>query len=258
MVVSLVVPNPASCSLAILIDGDNAQPSLIERVMAEASKYGTLAIRRIYGDWTTQQMSGWKVHLHSHAIRPIQQFHFTRGKNSTDGALIIDAMDILHSGRVQGFCIVSSDSDYTGLAVRIRESGMLVVGMGKKTTPKSFTSACNIFTYVENLQQEEDGDPAGQSPGTPTETEPTAPEEVSETEQPDWRRMVEDAVGMSQQEDDWVPLADVGNNLRKIDPTFDSRTYGFKKLSLLIQSDEDVFEVQERAGVPYIRSTFKK
>ena len=253
MAVSLVVPNPASCSLAILIDGDNAQPSLIERVMAEASKYGTLAIRRIYGDWTTQQMSGWKAYLHSYAIRPIQQFHFTKGKNSTDGALIIDAMDILHSGGVQGFCIVSSDSDYTGLAVRIRESGMLVVGMGKKTTPKSFTSACNIFTYVENLQQEEDGGPAGRGPGTPSETEPAA-QKSSETEPPDWRGMVEDAVSMSQQEDDWVLLADVGNNLRKIDPAFDSRTYGFKKLSLLIQSDEDVFEVQERAGVPYVRS----
>ena len=250
---SILVPNQESRFLAVLIDGDNAQPGLIESVMAEASKYGTLTIRRIYGNWTTPQMSGWKEHLHSQAIKPIQQFNYTTGKNSTDSALIIDAMDILHSGKVHGFCIVSSDSDYTGLAVRIRESGMLVVGIGRKTTPESFRAACNIFTYVENLYT-----PAGETtipkPEIAEESTTTAvQEEVPRTDPPDWREMVKSAIGMSPHEDDWIPLADVGNNLLKIDPAFDSRTYGFKKLLLLIQSEPEEFEIQERELNYYVR-----
>ena len=135
----------------MLIDGDNAQPSLIEHVLAETTKYGVVTTRRVYGDWTTPQMSGWKDSLHSYAVQPMQQFRYTVGKNATDSALIIDAMDLLHGGTVGGFCIVSSDSDYTPLATRIREHGLFVMGVGRSDTPKSFVNACEVFVYTENL-----------------------------------------------------------------------------------------------------------
>ena len=139
--------------VAILIDGDNAQASLIEQILVEAGKYGNATIRRVYGDWTTPNMSSWKDTLNIHAFQPIQQFRYTIGKNATDSAMIIDAMDILHSDQVDGFCLVSSDSDYTRLATRIRESGLLVVGIGEKKTPRAFVSACNVFIYTENLSR---------------------------------------------------------------------------------------------------------
>src|SRR5512136_790671 len=137
--------------IVLLIDGDNAQPSLIGKILTEAGKYGSVTIRRIYGDWTKANMSGWKETLNNYAIQPIQQFRYTIGKNATDSALIIDAMDILHSRLVDGFCVVSSDSDYPRLATRIREMGIFVMGIGKKKTPKAFVNACNIFIYTENL-----------------------------------------------------------------------------------------------------------
>ena len=137
--------------IALLIDGDNAQPSLVNKILAEAGKYGLVTIRRIYGDWTTANMSGWKDALHDSAIQPIQQFRYTIGKNATDSAMIIDAMDILHGHLVDGFCIVSSDSDYTRLATRIREMGFFVMGIGKRPTPKAFVNACHMFIYTENL-----------------------------------------------------------------------------------------------------------
>ncbi|HUV16805.1 MAG TPA: NYN domain-containing protein, partial [Pelolinea sp.] len=137
--------------LAILIDGDNAQPSLLEKMLSEASKYGTVTVRRTYGDWTTSNMGGWKDTLQTHAIQPIQQFRYTIGKNATDSAMIIDAMDLLHSGTVDAFCLVSSDSDYTRLATRIREKGFFVMGIGQKKTPRAFVNACDVFVYTENL-----------------------------------------------------------------------------------------------------------
>ena len=137
--------------IALLIDGDNAQPSLTGKILTEAGKYGLVTIRRIYGDWTTVNMQGWKHTLNENAIQPIQQFRYTVGKNATDSAMIIDAMDILHSHLVDGFCLVSSDSDYTRLATRIREMGFFVMGIGKQTTPKAFVNACNLFIYTENL-----------------------------------------------------------------------------------------------------------
>ena len=137
--------------IAILIDGDNAQPSLIEHVLAETAKYGIVTTRRVYGDWTTPQMTGWKDSLNSFAVQPMQQFRYTVGKNATDSALIIDAMDLLHGGTVGGFCIVSSDSDYTRLATRIREQGLFVMGVGRSDTPKAFVNACEVFVYTENL-----------------------------------------------------------------------------------------------------------
>src|SRR4030066_1308292 len=136
---------------AVLIDGDNAQASLLPQILAEVSKVGLITIKRIYGDWTTTNMNSWKNSLHKYAIQPIQQFRYTTGKNATDSAMIIDAMDLLHSNDVQGFCIVASDSDYTRLATRIREEGLFVIGVGEKKTPEAFTNACNQFIYCENL-----------------------------------------------------------------------------------------------------------
>ena len=209
--------------LAMLIDGDNAQPSLLEHVLAEAAKYGLVTTRRIYGDWTDRQMSGWKESLHSLAVQPVQQFRYTKGKNATDSALIIDAMDLLHSGSVEGFCIVSSDSDYTRLATRIRESGMLVMGVGRKDTPDSFVNACEIFVYTENLSPKEDK-------GNQKKEKPHS----------EWTELVEQAISMASQDDGWALLSAVGLNLRKLKPAFDPRTYGHEQLSQLIKSRPDL------------------
>src|SRR6476619_5918506 len=141
-----------SQKIALLVDGDNAQAKIMDLILEEASKYGKVTIRRIYGDWTTSHMNNWKHSLNELAINPIQKFSYTQGKNSTDSALIIDAMDILHDELVDGFCIVSSDSDYTGLAKRIREEGIFVMGIGEKKTPNAFVKSCEIFTFVENLE----------------------------------------------------------------------------------------------------------
>src|SRR5512143_3633488 len=140
--------------IAILIDGDNAQSSLLPQMLVEAGRHGQVTVRRIYGDWTTNSMNSWKEILNYHAFQPIQQFRYTVGKNATDSAMIIDAMDILHSGVVDGFCLVSSDSDYTRLATRIRETGIFVMGIGEKKTPKPFVNACDVFVYTENLVEE--------------------------------------------------------------------------------------------------------
>ena len=149
-------------NMALLIDGDNAQASLIANILAETAKYGTTTVRRVYGDWTAQQMAGWKKTLQTHALHPQQQFPHTSGKNATDSALIIDAMDLLHSGTIGGFCIVSSDSDFTRLATRIREQGLFVMGIGKPGTPKSFVNACGIFVYTTNLAPKTKGNSEAQ------------------------------------------------------------------------------------------------
>ena len=214
--------------LAILIDGDNAQPSLIEHVLAETAKYGVVTTRRIYGDWTTSEMSGWKESLNSFAVQPIQQFRYTTGKNATDSAMIIDAMDLLHAGSVRGFCIVCSDSDYTRLATRIREQGLFVMGVGKSTTPKAFVNACEVFVYTENLAPQ-----AGKSA------------KVKVLGSSDWTERVTNAIEIADPEGGWVLLATVGTNLRQLDPAFDPRSFGHKKLSLLIKSRSDLFETRQ-------------
>ena len=213
--------------MAMLIDGDNAQPSLIEHVLAETAKYGVVTTRRIYGDWTTPQMSSWKESLQSHAVQPMQQFRFTTGKNATDSALIIDAMDLLHAGTVRGFCIVSSDSDYTRLATRIREAGLFVMGVGRTDTPKAFVNACEVFVYTENLAPRK-----------------KRSKKAAETDSSDWTEMVGRAIEMAAQDDGWASLGAVGTYLRQLDPAFDARTYGHKQLSLLIKSRGDLFEVR--------------
>ncbi len=226
----------------MLIDGDNAQASMLDKMIVETTKYGVASVRRIYGDWTDQSMNGWKKVLNGHAIQPIQQFRYTAGKNATDSALIIDAMDLLHSKRVDSFCIVSSDSDYTRLATRIREEGMFVIGMGKRTTPKPFVVACDVFVHVENLGEIDD--PPAQSPvskTTPASSKNTEP--VTELGNP--MPLLLEAFQVAVQEDGWALLSTLGVVLRQLRPDFDPRTYGFKGLGLLVRAVPDVFALNE-------------
>ena len=249
--------------IALLIDGDNAQPSLIGQILTEAGKYGLVTIRRIYGDWTTVNMSGWKSALNDNAIQPIQQFRYTIGKNATDSAMIIDAMDILHGHLVDGFCLVSSDSDYTRLATRIREKGFFVMGIGKRSTPKAFVNGCNIFIYTENLvpkgrgeQQQRDArrrdrGGAGRKAGSKPERDERAAKEEPEERGGEGGKfdpvpLLKGAFDMAVHEDGWANLGEIGFYLRQLDPGFDPRTYGFKQLSQLIKSQQALFEVQSR------------
>ncbi len=222
--------------MAMLIDGDNAQPSLITKLLAEAGKYGSPTIRRIYGDWTTPQMNGWKDCLNNHAIQPIQQFRYTVGKNATDSALIIDAMDLLHSGLADGFCIVSSDSDYTRLATRIREEGIFVMGIGQRKTPKPFVNACNVFIFTENLRDDIDAkiDEAERSG-----------DNASNQQRPNPVPLLKEAFAMSADEDGWAHLGMMGTNLRQLDPSFDPRTFGYGQLLQLINAYKDIFTIRK-------------
>jgi len=243
--------------IAMLIDGDNAQPSLIQQMLAEAGKYGLVTIRRIYGDWTAANMSGWKDVLQTYAIQPIQQFRYTTGKNSTDSAMIIDAMDILYTGGVDGFCLVSSDSDYTRLATRICEKGFFVMGIGKKTTPRAFVNACDLFVYTQNLMPMETqpakpaAQPARRRKEKEKEKEPAAVEhpqpevQPAESATPDPIPLLKQAFDLAVQDDGWAFLGTLGHHLRQLDPGFDARTYGFKQLSLLIMAHPEVFDVRE-------------
>lgn len=196
--------------IAMLIDGDNAQPSLIKEMLAEASKYGRTTLRKIYGDWTTPQMNGWKEALQENAIQPVQQFRYTVGKNATDSALIIDAMDILHSGVVDGFCLVSSDSDFTRLATRIREKGVFVMGIGQRKTPKSFTNGCDLFVFTENLIATSANGGKSKSPESSSKALP-----VTEA-----MPVLRKAFDLCVQEDGWANLGALGSYLRKLGTEF--------------------------------------
>ena len=220
--------------LAVLIDADNAQPSIIEGLLAEIAKYGTANVKRIYGDWTGPYLKSWKEVLLQHSIQPIQQFRYTVGKNSTDSAMIIDAMDLLYTNKFDGFCIVSSDSDFTKLASRIRESGLVVYGFGEKKTPEPFVSACDKFIYTEVLASKED------------ESLPIKRKSTNELKQ-DTKlvNLLRNAVEASSDESGWSHLAPVGNNIAKQVPDFDPRNYGYKKLGELISATK-LFEKEER------------
>jgi hypothetical protein len=236
--------------MAMLIDGDNAQPSLIEKMLAESSKYGLVTIRRIYGDWTASNMGGWKEMLQTYAIQPIQQFRYTTGKNATDSAMIIDAMDILYAGGVDSFCLVSSDSDYTRLATRIREKGFFVMGIGKKTTPRAFVNACDIFVYTQNLAPEQQPASKTSSASRTRRRKTTAastaePPPAAEPTTPDPIPLLKKAFEIAVQDDGWAFLGTIGHQIRQLDPGFDSRTYGFKQLSQLIHSHPQVFTMRE-------------
>ncbi len=206
--------------LAVLIDSDNAQAAIASELLSEIARYGTATVKRAYGDWTTTNLTGWKDTLHNLAIQPIQQFRFTVGKNATDSALIIDAMDLLHTGSVDGFCLISSDSDFTRLATRIREAGLAVYGFGERKTPKAFVAACDKFIYTEILRG-------------------TSPEKVQvEPIQDSLQKILLPAISAAARDDGWAPLSAVGNLATKSHPSFDSRNYGCQKLSELIRKQK--------------------
>lgn len=230
----------AKFNIAILIDGDNAQASLLKYMLEEVSKYGKATIRRIYGDWTTPHMNSWKESLNHYSISPIQKFSYTTGKNSTDSSLIIDAMDILHSRSVDGFCIVSSDSDYTGLAKRIREEGLFVMGIGKKNTPIAFVNSCEVFTFSENLLPHPPL-PVSESNGNKKpDAKPKSPKTKKATVPKDFPQLdkanIDKAFEISASEEGGTYISKVGLALRKIDPSFDPRSYGFRTLTQLFES----------------------
>jgi hypothetical protein len=220
--------------IAVLIDGDNAQASLLQQMLVEAGRYGLVTVRRIYGDWTTNSMNSWKDILNYYAIQPVQQFRYTIGKNATDSAMIIDTMDLLHSGVVDGFCLVSSDSDYTRLATRLREAGVYVMGIGEKKTPRPFVNACDVFVYTENLTPK----PKPTRPRTPQATDNRKKKE------PEAMPMLRQAYEMAVQEDGWARLDHMGNALYQLDPGFDPRTYGHRQLSRLIANYKGFFEMR--------------
>lgn len=227
---------------ALLIDGDNAQPKLIDDILTETGKYGVISVRRIYGDWTTSNMNGWKDTLHKHAIQPIQQFRYTVGKNATDSAMIIDAMDLLYSGTVDSFCLVSSDSDYTRLATRIREKGMFVMGIGRKTTPRSFVNGCEVFLFTENFKSNKKRTYKSSTRGSTRPKNNNA--DNAEIDDSDPIPLLEKACEMASGDDGWAVLSDFGNALRKLDPSFDPRSYGHTQLLKLIQAHKDKFRIR--------------
>jgi hypothetical protein len=229
--------------LAVLIDGDNAQASLLAKMLAEIAKHGPVTIRRIYGDWTTSNMHSWKDALHLHAVQPIQQFRYTVGKNATDSALIIDAMDIMHRRLVEGFCIVSSDSDYTRLATRIREEGFFVMGIGQKKTPKSFVNACDLFIYTENLAPKRESKPRPEAAADRGRAGSKKVEAQQQYAGSDPMPLLREAYEMVVQENGWANLGPMGKALLQLDPGFDPRSYGQRQLSSLIKSLPD-FEIR--------------
>lgn len=231
--------NSKDLRLAVLIDADNIPYGNIKGMLEEVAKYGTPTFKRIYGDWTKPNLAGWKNVLLNNAITPVQQYSYTIGKNSTDSAMIIDAMDILYTGRVDGFCLVSSDSDFTRLATRLREAGMKVFGLGEKKTPSAFRAACDKFIYIEILGKEEDEiTPAKQK------TTKEKVETISKADE-ELMHLLSTSINDIANEDGWAFLGELGNLLLKKQPDFDPRNYGFKKLVLLIKSF-DSFEIDER------------
>jgi uncharacterized LabA/DUF88 family protein len=233
--------NGSPARLAVLIDADNAQASITEALLAEVAKYGTAHVKRAYGDWTSTNLKGWKDQLLAQSIQPIQQFAYTRGKNSTDAAMVIDAMDLLYSGRFDGFCVVSSDSDFTRLAARLRESGLTVYGFGERKTPAPFVAACDKFIYIENLRQTEEDDGSPEAPPATKKRLTAAQLEADTGLIAQLRHAVEAASG----DDGWAALAYVGQILTNRSPDFDSRTWGYAKLSDLVTATK-LFDMENR------------
>ncbi len=219
--------------LAVLIDADNISASYMGPMMEEIARYGTPTIKRIYGDWTSANASGWKKILLDYAVTPIQQYSYTSGKNSTDSAMIIDAMDLLYSGNVTGFCIVSSDSDFTRLATRLREAGMLVIGIGDQKTPQPFIASCDRFIYLEIISPKDDN----KSQNNTKQKKKTLPQKVV--------KLIAGCVNDVADENGWAFLGDVGNMVLKKNSAFDSRNYGYSKLTPLIKSSGR-FEIDQR------------
>jgi len=243
--------NDQATKLAVLIDADNAQPGIAEGLLAEVAKYGTAHVKRAYGDWTSHHLKGWKDRLLTQSIQPIQQFGYTSGKNATDSAMIIDAMDLLYSGRFDGFCIVSSDSDFTRLAARIRESGLIVYGFGERKTPEPFVAACDKFIYTEILTAK------------PDEEQPLMPRTPAQLKQDSGLiNLLRNAIDAASDDEGWAGLGGVGSIITKQRPNFDSRSYGYGKLSELM-SAIDLFELdrrspgEDRPKAIYVRNKIK-
>jgi hypothetical protein len=243
---------PSQNRLAVLIDAENAQFSIIEGLLSEVAKYGVASVKRIYGDWTTPRLSGWKPVLLEHSIHPVQQFRYTVGKNATDSAMIIDAMDLLYTQRFDGFCLVSSDSDFTRLASRIREEGLLVYGFGEKKTPKAFVSACDKFIFTEVIRFQDDAEPA------------LKPKKTNELKgDTKLVALLRSALDAASDESGWANLGAVGSNIVKQAPEFDPRNYGYNKLGELAAATR-LFDVDERvqsdgqSRLIYIRDKRKK
>ena len=238
----------ASATLALLIDGDNASPKIVAGLLAEVAKYGVASVRRIYGDWTKPNLNGWKGVLLEHSIQPIQQFAYTTGKNATDGAMIIDAMDLLNTGRFGGFCIVSSDSDFARLAARIREQGVRVYGFGERKTPRPFVTACDKFTYFDVLRADGEEDAGSTTRGA---AKANAKKTAND---PQLLATLRAAITAVSDEDGWADLGGVGSHIAKQLPEFDPRNYGFARLSELVAATgiaemERVGDKQKRAMV---------
>ena len=231
--------NIMDLNLAVLIDGDNIPSAYVKEMMEEIAKYGNPTIKRIYGDWTKPNLSKWKNILLENAITPVQQYGYTSGKNATDSAMIIDAMDILYSEKVNGFCLVSSDSDFTRLATRLREAGMKVFGIGEKKTPEPFIVACDKFIYIEILKSQSEDDSA--------EYIKSQPDQKNNVDKitPKVIKLIASTISDLADEEGWAFLGEVGNLLQKKQPNFDSRNYGFQKLTPLIKSIKK-FEIEQR------------
>ena len=222
-------------NIAVLIDGDNIPSANVKEMMEEIAKYGNPTLKRIYGDWTKPGLSKWKNLLLENAITPIQQYGYTTGKNATDSAMIIDAMDILYSDKVDGFCLVSSDSDFTKLATRLREAGMLVIGIGEKKTPNPFIIACDKFIYIEILRKQ------SEDKTDPKESNKPSFDKITSKE----INLITSSINDLSDEEGWAFLGDVGSLIQKKRPNFDARNYGFEKLTPLIKSIGN-FEIEQR------------
>ena len=220
--------------LAVLIDADNASAAVVKELLEEVAKYGTATVKRAYGDWTTQNLAGWKDQLHRYAIQPIQQFSYTRGKNSTDSAFIIDAMDLLYAGKLDGFCLVSSDSDFTRLATRLREAGKIVSGLGERKTPEPFIAACDKFVFFEVLKK-------------------TDQAVAGVADVPDLKALLVHAINETSRDGGWAPLAAVGSFIGKNNASFDPRNYGFTKLGELVRKQAylECRETPDASGVTH-------
>jgi uncharacterized LabA/DUF88 family protein len=236
-------------TLAILIDGDNASPKIVEGLLAEVAKYGVASVRRIYGDWTKPNLTAWKSRLLEHSIQPIQQFAYTTGKNATDGAMIIDAMDLLNTGRFDGFCIVSSDSDFARLAARIREQGVTVYGFGERKTPRPFVTACDKFVYFDVLQAESGTTSA---PAAKAAAKAKATKTIQD---PQLLATLRAAITAVSDEENWANLGLVGGHIAKQLPEFDARNYGFTRLSELIEASgiADIERVGDKQKIVMVR-----
>jgi uncharacterized LabA/DUF88 family protein len=234
--------------IAVLIDADNVPYSNIKGMLDEIAKFGSPTIKRIYGDWTKPNLSGWKDKLLEHAIIPVQQYSYTTGKNATDSAMIIDAMDILHGHKVDGFCLVSSDSDFTRLATRLRESGMLVLGLGEKKTPRPFIAACDKFIYVEVISgtKTKETKTTRKSSGKKTTSKQTSGSEGVDKIDEELIQLMKNSIEDLADEDGWAALAEVGSLLIKKRPDFDPRNYGFSKLTPLMKSLNKHFTIYEK------------